>query len=82
MSRFDEMRLREQFENDRLKLLASRLLRLSGCRSMVIAYDDNDDVDIWCSTGHLVPSDDFIGDALVDDDASDEKPLHELTGRK
>lgn len=81
MGRHDELKLREKFEGERLELLAGRLLRLTGCCSMVLALDNNDDVDIWCSTGRLLPSGSFIDDALGNSEDGEEKPLCEIVSR-
>lgn len=59
-----EVSLREQYENDRVQLLAKRILQVSGVRTMVITMDNDDDVSVWLSGGCLLASDVFIGDRL------------------
>lgn len=81
MGRHDELKLRESFEVERMELLAARLLRLSGSRSMVIALDNNDDVQVWCSTGRLLASGEFVDGILSNYEDGEEKPLQELVGR-
>lgn len=77
MNKHAEFELRERFEIDRVKLLASRLLSLSGARFMVISLDDKEQVSISCSTGWLSSLSDYVGDALCESDDL-ESPLRDI----
>lgn len=77
MSKYDEFELRERFEIDRIQLLASRLLALSGAHCMILSLSDSGDVEVTCSTGWVYSLSDFVGDALASADNLD-LPLSSL----
>ncbi len=77
MEKNSEMELRERFEVERIELLASRLLSLSGARCMLLSLDDNERVFVQCSTGWLHSLSDYVGDALCNSDDL-EKPLCDI----
>lgn len=69
MSRDGEFELRERFEVERVRLLAARLLSLTGARTMVLSLDEGGDgVHVSCSTGWLCDLSDYVGDALCNAD--------------
>lgn len=76
MEKFEEENLRCRFECERLEMLASRLLRLSGARSLLI-MDKDPGVDILCSTGRLEALSGYVGDALASSDDLD-LPLKDI----
>lgn len=80
MLRHEEMLLRQEFELKRFQLLASRLLALSGARTMVIALSDDGSPEIFCSSGWLHTAYNYVGDLLCDS-PEDVSPLSDLVNR-
>lgn len=60
-----EIECRIKYENDRIMHHINQVLKISGCRSLFIFLDNNDEPVIYCSSGRLFPLDQAIGDSLL-----------------